>query len=129
MKACRGPQAFPKSVRLLRRSEFRRVYNEGQRRTAPLCTVFFRHNGLSQSRLGITVPVRLGGAVFRNRVKRRLREAFRLSQARIAGGWDIVLNPRAAVATAPFEELRSALLRLLPGQPPSSESVAEGRPR
>lgn len=119
MKACPAPQAFPKSFRLLRRSDFRRVYEEGQRRSASLCTVFSRPNGLPETRLGITVPTRLGGAVLRNRVKRRLREVFRLHQSEIPGGWDIVLNPREAVATMPFGSLAREMLRLFPSQPPA----------
>ncbi len=118
MKACLPPQAFPKSFRLLHRSEFRRVYEQGQRRGTPLCTVFSRPNGLRETRLGITAPTRLGSAVVRNRVKRRLREVFRLNRLTIPGGWDIVMNPRAEVATIPFESLVREILRLFPSQPP-----------
>lgn len=118
MKASSAPQAFPKALRLLRRGEFRRVYEEGQRRSAPLCTIFFRANGLPQTRVGITTPARLGTAVLRNRVKRRLREAFRLNQSAIAGGWDIVLNPREAVAKVAFPTLVRDLLHLFPSQSP-----------
>lgn len=113
-----GPQTFPKDSRLLTRSDFRKVYDEGQRRSAQLCAVFFRPNGLSRTRLGITTPARLGKAVLRNRVKRRLREVFRLNRTSIPAGWDIVLNPRAAAAKAPFEVLTRELLRLLPSQRP-----------
>ena len=120
MKASSAPQAFPKSLRLLRRREFRRVYEEGQRRSVPLCTAFFRPNGLGETRLGVTVTVRLGGAVIRNRVKRRLREVFRLNRATIRGGWDIVLNPREGVAKIPFKHLTREILRLFPVQPPQS---------
>lgn len=119
-------QSFPKSLRLLRQGEFRRVYEEGQRRSAPLGTIFFRPNGLSQTRLGITAPVRLGNAVLRNRVKRRLREVFRLNQSAIPGGWDIVLNPRPAVATVPFQKFAREFLSLFPGQPPPGQA-AEAR--
>lgn len=122
MKASSAPQAFPKALRLLRRGEFRRVYEEGQRRSAPLCTIFFRANGLSQTRVGITTPARLGTAVLRNRVKRRLREAFRLNQSAIAAGWDIVLNPREAVAKVAFPTLVRDLLHLFPSQPPPGRS-------
>lgn len=118
MRVGLAPQAFPKALRLLRRDEFRRVYEEGQRRSAPLCTVFFRPNGLAETRLGITAPARLGSAVFRNSVKRRLREIFRRNRAAIPGGWDIVVNPRETVARAPFPELVRGLLRLFPSQPP-----------
>jgi ribonuclease P protein component len=112
------PRTFPKQARLLSRREFRRVYDEGQRRSGRLATVFFRANGLPQTRLGITTPARLGNAVLRNRVKRRVREAFRLNRWAMAGGWDIVLNPREAVAEVPFPTLVRELLKLFPAEPP-----------
>jgi ribonuclease P protein component len=116
MKASSEPQAFPKELRLLRRGEFRRVYEEGQRRSTPLCAIFFRPNGLSRTRLGITAPARLGSAVVRNRAKRRLREVFRRHRAAIPAGWDIVLNPREAVAKVQFPTLVREILRLFPNQ-------------
>ena len=119
--------AFPKHFRLLRRADFRRVYEEGQRRSASLCTVFLHSNQLAYSRLGITVPARVGKAVLRNRIKRRLREVFRLNRTQIAAGWDIVVNPRAQTAVAGFQKLEREFLRLLPrakgepkGEPVSS---------
>lgn len=118
MKVRIAPQAFPKDCRLLRRAQFKRVYDEGQRRSASLCTMFFRSNGLPQTRLGVTAPVRLGNAVFRNRLKRRLREVFRLHRATIPGGWDIVLNPRQAVAKVEFPLLEREILKLFPAAPP-----------
>jgi len=120
MNARRRPLSFPKTPRLLRRNEFRRVYQEGRRRSAPLCTVFFRSNGLSGSRLGITVPTAVGNAVLRNRVKRRVREVFRLNGSLIASGWDIVVNPRREVARTPFATLERELMRLFPQTPPPS---------
>ena len=111
-------QAFPKSLRLLRRSEFRLVYDEGQRHSASLCTVFCRPNGLPHMRLGITTPVRLGGAVRRNRLRRRIREVFRLNRADLPGGWDVLVNPREAVGKVSFSTLQRELLRLFPQHPP-----------
>ena len=113
--------SFPKYLRLLRRIEFRRVYEEGRRRRAPLCTVFYRANGLSYSRLGITTPRALGKSVVRNRVKRRLREVFRVNRGALPGGWDIVLNPGQRVAAIPFPRLEEEILRLLPHVPPSDQ--------
>jgi ribonuclease P protein component len=114
----RAGYAFPKKYRLLRRAEFRRVYEEGQRRSASLCTVFFRSNGLGHSRLGITVPARVGRAVVRNRIKRRLREIFRLNRPSLPAGWDIVVNPRAQAAEAEFTRFEREFLRLIPKEPP-----------
>jgi ribonuclease P protein component len=121
MKAVLAPRAFPKAFRLLRRAEFRRVYEEGQRRSAPLCTVFILSNGLAETRLGITVPRACGKAVRRNRMRRRVREVFRRNRLAIPGGWDIVINPRPATAEVPFETLVSELLRIFPKQPPRRE--------
>lgn len=116
--ARRTGHSFSKSSRLLRRAEFRRVYEEGQRRSASLCTVFLRSNGRATTRLGITVPARVGKAVLRNRIKRRLREVFRLNLAAIPTGWDIVVNPRAQVAQAEFKKLQFEFLRLMPKAAP-----------
>jgi len=127
MKAPSSPQAFPKAVRLLGRGEFRRVYEEGQRRSTSLCAIFCRPNGLPQTRLGITASARLGGAVVRNRVKRRLREVFRLHRAGIPGGWDIVLNPREAMAKVPFPTLVREVLRLFPNQAPPAGRAGGSR--
>ncbi len=123
MKVRLAPQAFPKDFRLLRRAQFKRVYDEGQRRSASLCTIFFRSNGLPQTRLGVTAPVRLGNAVFRNRLKRRLREVFRLNRTAIPGGWDIVLNPRQAVAKVAFPALEREILKLFPQAPPPEAAL------
>jgi ribonuclease P protein component len=122
------PQAFPKEFRLLRRNEFRQVYEAGQRRSGPLGVIFFRPNGLSLTRLGITAPTKLGGAVLRNRVKRRVREVFRLNQLAIPGGWDIVVNPREAMATVEFSRLAQELLRLFPRHAPAGQTE-EARPQ
>jgi ribonuclease P protein component len=64
-------------------------------------------------RLGLTVPRAVGKAVARNRIKRRLREAFRRHRAEFGPQWDIVLNPRRAALNAPFTELEQALLRVI----------------
>jgi ribonuclease P protein component len=121
MNAAPARETFPKALRLLKRSEYRRVYEEGERRSAPLGVVFYCSNGLSRTRLGITAPGRLGGAVLRNRLKRRLREVFRRNQGRIPPGWDIVVNPRPPVATVRFEKLEREMLRLFPSAAPLSE--------
>ena len=126
MKASSALQAFPKAFRVLRRAEFRRVYEEGQRRSGPLCALFFRSNGLPHTRLGVTATVRLGNAVLRNRVKRRLREVFRRNRAVVPGGWDIVVNPREAAARVPFAALVKELLRLFPNQPPAPSAEPRG---
>ena len=108
------PHGFPRACRLLRRADYDPVYRDGQRRTSRHFTVFCRASGAAHSRLGISVKRALGGAVVRNRMRRRLREMFRTHRQEIPAGWDIVIHPRNnAVATAEFSALTAELLSLL----------------
>ncbi|MGH9747079.1 MAG: ribonuclease P protein component [Candidatus Acidiferrales bacterium] len=105
---------FPRANRLVRRSEYDAVYREGRRRTSREFAVFLRANGLDESRFGWSIKKALGSAVRRNRIRRRIREIVRLHRQEISAGWDIVIHPRASVATAEFAGLTSELLKLLP---------------
>lgn len=70
-------------------------------------------DGAGSTRMGITVSRRVGSAVIRNRVKRRLREILRLLYPRIRSGWDLVLVVRPAAAAASFPELVASVHALL----------------
>jgi ribonuclease P protein component len=137
-------------VRLLRRADYEAVYGAGQRRSSPQFAVFFRSqrafvasraNRLRQSasaaaqagapgneaggpgpvsRFGISVKKALGGAVVRNRIRRRIREILRRNRTEIPSGWDIVIHPRSSVAQAPFAPLEAELVRLLRSIAPKS---------
>ena len=123
-------------MRLLKRVEFEAVYGAGQRRSSPQFSVFFRaQTGLPNdaagreppregssplglaasrtSRFGISVKKALGGAVVRNRIRRRIREIVRRNRTEIPKGWDIVIHPRSSVAKAAFAPLEAELVRLL----------------
>ena len=107
---------FPKSKRLLKHADFQRVYQCGRRQFTGNMTVFFlrRQNEAalpSAPRVGFTVGKVLGGAVDRNRIKRRMREAVRMSSSACEGSVDIVFNPRKSVLTMPFAELVSEVAR------------------
>lgn len=70
-------------------------------------------NDLLSSRFGFSVSKRVGGAVLRNRVRRRLREIVRLRRPALAPGWDVVLIARPPVAQAEFRQIETAVERLL----------------
>ena len=99
----------------MRRAEFEAVYRSGQRRSSVRFVVFFRPNGLPYSRFGSSVKRALGGAVVRNRIRRRIREILRLHRQEIAPGWDVVIHPRLPerLSTAPFAPLAQELIELL----------------
>lgn len=102
---------------------FRRLYStQGY---ANSCLVLYaRRNHLSANRVGITVSKKLGGAVVRNRVRRRIREVYRLHESQFGAGWDIVVVARSRAISVSFEKLTDSYLSLaqkagllLPEQP------------
>jgi ribonuclease P protein component len=98
--------AFPRSARLLKRGDFESVYKRGKRCFAADLTLFYllRIEG-SGPRVGFTVGRALGGAVDRNRIKRRLREAVRLHRRELNCAVDMVINPKKSVLTVDFTDL------------------------
>ena len=97
---------FTSSMRLLRHSDFERVYKKGRRHFAAHMTVFYllREQG-EGLRIGFTVGRVLGGAVERNRMKRRLRESVRLHWPGAPLPADVVINPKKSVLKLGFAEL------------------------
>ncbi len=98
---------FPKSARLLKHADFDHVYQNGKRQFSGHMTLFFLPRASGSARVGFTVGRVLGGAVQRNRIKRRLREAVRHQLAGLAVPVDVVINPKKSVLTADFAELES----------------------
>jgi ribonuclease P protein component len=125
-------------MRLLKRAEYEAVYGAGQRRSSPQFSIFFRAQtallkeasgrelpresssaeapaASRASRFGISIKKALGGAVVRNRIRRRVREILRRNRMEIPAGWDIVIHPKSTVAQAAFAPLEAELVRLLRG--------------
>ncbi len=102
---------FPKTSRLLKHADFERVYDQGRRHFGSHLTVFYLRRGGDLSRIGFTVSRALGGAVVRNRIRRRLREAVRLNLPALAAGYDVVINPKRSADTAEFEGLKAQVAR------------------
>jgi len=124
--------SFPRAARLLRHSDFERVYKQGKRQFSSHITVFYLRRAEAasppsallegvvtqnipqkQARIGFTVGRVLGGAVERNRIKRRLREAVRLRRSVLAsaGSIDIVINPKKSVRTVEFSVVLDEVAR------------------
>ena len=74
--------------------------------------LYARKNRTDTNRVGITVSKKLGHAVVRNRVRRRLREVYRLHEERFSPGWDIVVVARTRAIKAPFDTLTESYLSL-----------------
>jgi ribonuclease P protein component len=117
---------FPRTARLLRHADFERVYKQGRRHFSASLTVFYfprpeaqtRVAGTAPSlrpttglRVGFTVGRALGGAVQRNRMKRRLREAVRMSLPRTGVAADVVINPKKSLLTTEFAAILNEVTR------------------
>lgn len=91
--------------------DFRRLYQRGKSAVSPHLAMYFRQ-GRGSSRLGITVGTKVGNAVVRNRVRRRIREAYRLNEDKFISPVDIVIVARVRCAKASFWQIEAALLQL-----------------
>ncbi len=90
---------------------FRRLYHTSGHADAYL-VLYARKNRTQSNRVGITVSKKLGKAHVRNRVRRRLREIYRLHEAKFKPGWDIVVVARSKAVDAPFDKLTASYLAL-----------------
>ena len=90
---------------------FRRLYATSGQANAYL-VLYARRNRTATNRVGVTVGKKLGHAVIRNRVRRRLREVYRLNEDRFLPGWDIVVVARSRCIKADFGKLTQAYLSL-----------------
>ena len=103
---------FPRSSRLLRHADFERVYKQGKRHFATHMTVFYLGRTEGEGlRIGFTVGRVLGGAVDRNRMKRRLREAVRLNRPAQSAPVDVVINPKKSLLKADFADIQKEVAR------------------
>jgi len=95
---------FDKQNRIRKAKDFEQVFQKGFKLITP--TLIFRIlvNDEESNRLGLAVPKKVGNAVIRNLVKRRIREAFRLTQASFATRIDIVVSPRRGIREKSFQD-------------------------
>ena len=99
-------QSFPRDARLLKHADFQVVYKTGRKHFSGNMTAFYRDNGRpSGPRVGFTVGKVLGGAVVRNRIRRRMRAVVRQHLFELARPLDLILHPRKSVLTLKFEQL------------------------
>jgi len=97
---------------LKKNHEFKRLYNKGKKEASSHAVVYCRRNGSNENRLGVTVSTKLGGAVKRNRIRRRLKEIYRLNEENLIKGHDIIIVARMRSRFAGYRELETSILAL-----------------
>lgn len=103
--------------------DFRRLYAKGKSAVSPYFAVYYRKNRLNFNRLGITVGGKLGNAVTRNRLRRRIKEIYRTNETRFLAGYDIVVVGRTRAVSARYAALEESMIRLAAGLSLLNETV------
>ncbi len=98
------------SIKLNR--DFKRLYYKGGCIGSDIIVIYYKRNSLTYNRLGITVGKKIGGAVVRNRVKRLIRESYRLLEEDLKFTYDFVIVARSKSADADFKDVSGSLKRL-----------------
>ena len=98
---------------LRRRADFEAIGRQGTARSTPLLVLRWLRTDRDETRIGLSTPRKLGGAVQRNRVRRRLRELVRARMERIGPGWDLLLIARPGAGEATSIDLGAAIDSLL----------------
>ena len=125
-QGCQRPdQSFSKQDRLLIRREFLATTRRGRRYTTRYFLVFLRSNRKGRPRLGVVVSKKVGKAIRRNYLKRRLREFFRLHKPWLPTSTDIVIVAKKGIPNLTYREICRDLERFL--QDPSRPSVRTQR--
>lgn len=99
--------------RLKSNREFRNVYDTGKSFANKYLVVFFVKNNLDNNRVGVATTKKIGNSVVRNKIRRRIKESYRLNINKVKQGYDIVFLSRVNAKNANYKEIESALLHLV----------------
>lgn len=102
-----------RKYRLRKNLEFKKVYSGGKNFWNRNLTLYIKKNGLEESRFGITITKKVGNAVVRNKIRRRIKEIYRLNFYRIKDGYDLIFIPKKNVLEISYDELESAVIHIL----------------
>ena len=109
----RGAFSFPKSERLLRRTDFVNANRSGKHCHMRHFIAIARKNELGTTRLGVTASKKVGNAIRRNRAKRLIREFYRLNKARLPQGYDIVVIAKKGAGYLNFRKAEKELEEII----------------
>lgn len=101
-----------RTVTIKRNHEFQRLYAKGNQKAAPVIAMYCRSRQDGVNRLGLTVGKKVGGAVVRNKVRRRIREVYRNHELELRSGLDLVIVARVRAAFSSYEEIEQSFLKL-----------------
>jgi ribonuclease P protein component len=105
-------ESFEKSYRIRKRQDFLKVYEKGKPYFFRFVVVYVLKNDLDISRLGVTIPKKVGSSVMRNRIKRILKESFRRVKNSFSDNFDIVVNAKKEAVKLNYDEAKEIFASL-----------------
>lgn len=99
--------------RLRKDTQFRKVYKKGRSYGNSLMVLYVHKNKLDYNRVGFSVSKKVGNSVKRNKVKRRMKEIYRLNVDKFKNGFDLIFIPKKSTAESSYLDIQSAMLHLL----------------
>ena len=102
-----------KKYRLRKNMEFKKVYSVGKNYWNRNFVLYAKKNKLDETRVGFTITKKHGNAVIRNKIRRRMKEIYRLKLGNIKSGYDLILIPKKNVIQISYKELESAMVHIM----------------
>ncbi len=102
-----------KKFRLRKNMEFKKVYKFGKNYWNRNLILYVRKNGLEDTRVGYTITKKIGNSVVRNKLRRRMKEIYRLNFHRIKKGYDLIFIPKKNIVDISYDELESSMIHIM----------------
>lgn len=108
-----GEFTMEKKYRLRKNMEFKKVYSVGKNYWNRNLVLYVRKNNLGETRVGYTITKKHGNAVVRNKIRRRMKEAFRLNFYNVKQGYDLVFIPKKNTGNITYNELEGSMIHIM----------------
>lgn len=102
-----------KQFRLRKNIEFKKIYKYGKNYWNRNFILYIRKNKLNETRVGFTISKKIGNAVTRNKIRRRMKEAYRLNFEKIKPGYDLIFIPKKHIVDIPYNELEGSMIHIM----------------
>lgn len=102
-----------KKYRLRRNIEFKNVYNHGKNYWNRNLVLYIKKNGLEETRVGYTITKKIGNAVVRNKIRRRMQEIYRLNFSRVKDGYDLIFICKKNTVDLSYKELENSMIHIM----------------
>ncbi|MDR7871409.1 MAG: ribonuclease P protein component [Tissierellaceae bacterium] len=102
-----------KKYRLRKNMEFKKVYSVGKKIWNRNFILYIKKNKLDETRVGFTITKRHGNSVVRNKIRRRLKESYRLNFDNVKTGYDLVFIPKQNILDISYKELENSMVHIM----------------